>query len=259
MKTLLAAVLTCAALTIASHADTYRGDSRGDRRGGRVILFQHANYEGGALELFPGDEIDNFSGKTFDNGAKLNDGVSSIRIEGRAEVFVYGDARFRSDALRLTESVRDLTGRFISGSVGATWNDRISSVRVARENNGGSHGGGRPEPRPPAADPEKAIRTTFKDLLGRDPNAGEVREFRSRFLDSGWNERMLREHLRTDERYRGEMANHIVRQAYLDILGREPDRSGLESYRKKVLNKNWTEGDVRDDLRKSAEYRNKNR
>jgi hypothetical protein len=254
MKTLLAVALSCAALTIASHADSYRGD----RRGGRVILFQHANYEGGALELFPGDEIDNFSGKTFDNGAKLNDGVSSIRIEGRAEVFVYGDARFRSDALRLTESVRDLTGRFISGSVGATWNDRISSVRVAREKNGGGPGG-RPEHRPPAADPEKAIRTTFKDLLGRDPNAGELREFRSRFLDSGWDERMLREHLRTDERYRSEMANYIVRQAYLDVLGREPDRSGLESYRKKVLNKNWTEGDVRDDLRKSAEYRNKKR
>src|SRR6478735_2913121 len=107
MKTLLALFLSLTALLSVARADHDNRDDHDDkRRGGRVILFQHANYEGGALELFPGESLDNFSGKTFDNGAKLNDGVSSIRVEGRAEVFVYTDARFRGDALRLTESVR---------------------------------------------------------------------------------------------------------------------------------------------------------
>lgn len=260
MKTLLALLLSCTALLSiarASHDD--RNDRYDKHRGGRVILFQHANFEGGALELFPGESLDNFSGKTFDNGAKLNDGVSSIRVEGRAEVFVYTDGRFRGDALRLTESVRDLTSRYVKGGVGVTWNDRISSAKVEGERGGGNGGGHNPKPRPPSVDPEKAIKSAFSDLLGRAPTASELRDFRGRFIDSGWDERMLRDFLRTDSHYRSDMANYIIREAYLEVLGREPDTGGLNAYRKKVLNSNWTETDVKDDLRKSAEYRNKKR
>jgi len=263
MKTPLALLLCLVAPLSVARADHDR-DERDDRRRGpgRVILFQHANYEGGALVLYPGESIENFSGQTFDNGAKLNDGVSSIRIEGRAEVFVYSDARFRGDALRVTESTRDLTGRYVSGGVGVTWNDRISSVKVSRAEGGRGHdggGGGRPDRDPPRGDIEKIIKSNFVELLGREPDAGELREFRSRFLDNGWNERMLRDYLRTDNRYRNEIANNIIRRAYLDVLGREVDPSGLNSYRKKVLNNGWTESDVRDDLRKSDEYRRKHR
>jgi len=258
MKPLLALLLSLSALLSLTRADHGERDDRHDkRRGGRVILFQHANFEGGALVLYPGEGLDNFSGKTFDNGAKLNDGVSSIRVEGNAEVYVYTDGHFRGEALRLTESVRDLTGRYVKGGVGATWNDRISAAKVEGERNGGGGGHDNPKPRPPHVDPEKAIKSAFSDLLGRAPSASELRDFRGRFVDSGWDERMLRDFLRTDSHYRSDMANYIIRQAYRDVLGREPDRSGLESYRKKVLNSNWTESDVKDDLRKSAEYRNK--
>ena len=253
MKTLNALLLSLTALLIAARADDHRDYDDHNHGPGRVILFQHANYEGGALVVYPGDELDTFSGKTFDNGAKLNDGVSSIRIEGRAEIFLYGDSNFRGDALRLTESVSDLSRRYVSGGVGATWNDRISSMKMARTN---GNGGGRPGNRPPV-DPEKDIRRVFDDLLGRAPNASELREFRARFVDSGWDERMLRDHLRSDGNYRNDVANYVIHRAYLDVLGREPDPSGLYSYRKKVLDKNWTENDVREDLRKSAEYRNK--
>jgi len=228
-------------------------DHRDDRRGGRVILFQHADYSGGALELYPGDSLDNFSGKTFDNGTKLNDGVSSIRIEGNLELFVYENASFRGEAMRLTESVRDLTGRFVKGGVGVTWNDRISSAKVEGQRGGGGHA---PKPRPPG-DPDKAIKTAFQDLLGREPSASELREFRGRFIDSGWDERLLRDHLRTDEAYRSDVANHLIRRAFLDLFGREPDMKALNSYREKLLKRNWTESDVRDDLRKSPEHKNR--
>lgn len=228
---------------------------REDRRGGRVILFQHADYSGGALVLYPGDSLDNFSGRTFDNGTKLNDGVSSIRVEGKVEIFVYADASFRGDALRLSESVRDLTGRYVKGGVGATWNDRISSAKVEGERGGGGHD--KPKPRPPHGDPEKAIKSAFEDLLGRPPSAAELRDFRGRFIDNGWDERMLRDFLRTDSEYRSDMANYIIRRAFLDLFGREPDLKALNSYRDKVLKRNWTEGDVRDDLRKSPEYKNR--
>ncbi len=94
---------------------------------------------------------------------------------------------------------------------------------------------------------------------GREPSAGELREFRGRLLDAGWTERMLRDHLRTTDPYRRETAEQIVRRAYRDVLGREADESGLRTYRRNVLDRGWTESDVRDDLRKSAEYRNRPR
>jgi hypothetical protein len=70
---------------------------------------------------------------------------------------------------------------------------------------------------------------------------------------------MLRDHLRSEDRYRQEAAEFIVRRAYRDVLGREADPGGLRQYSWAVREKGWTESDVRDDLRKSAEYRNRPR
>lgn len=49
-------------------------------------------------------------------------------------------------------------------------------------------------------------------------------------------------------------AERIVRQAYRDILRREPDASGLAQYTRSMLNDNWTEADVRRSLLSSQEY-----
>jgi hypothetical protein len=50
----------------------------------------------------------------------------------------------------------------------------------------------------------------------------------------------------------------MVRQAYLDVLGREPD-PGAEGWVDKVLRDRWTEQDVVRALRDSDEYRRKHR
>jgi len=50
-------------------------------------------------------------------------------------------------------------------------------------------------------------------------------------------------------------AERIVRRAYEDILGREPDPVGMRTYRSHIIDDNWTEQQVREDLRRSAEYR----
>jgi hypothetical protein len=243
--------------------DWDRDGDRGRRREEpRIILFEHANFKGDALVLYPGDTLDNFSGRTFEHGAKLNDSVSSIVVEGGAEVYVYENSRYRGEAMRVTESVRDLSGRLIAGAVGVSWNDRISSVKVSRLKGyeRPDRGGGRPDrPDRPGGDPEKIINATFTDILGRNADPGELRDFRTRFLDNGWNERMLRDHLRNEERYRIEAADRIIKRAYREVLDRDPDASGLRTYRKNLLERSWTEGDVRDDLRKSAEYRSKRR
>lgn len=50
----------------------------------------------------------------------------------------------------------------------------------------------------------------------------------------------------------------IVRRAYEDVLGRQPDPDGLRLYRSRIIDDGWSEKDVRDALRKSPEYRDKN-
>jgi hypothetical protein len=49
-------------------------------------------------------------------------------------------------------------------------------------------------------------------------------------------------------------AEQMVRQAYLDILRREPDPSGLQEYTDAILNRGWTYGDLRRSLLNSPEY-----
>jgi hypothetical protein len=134
--------------------------------------------------------LDNLSGQTFPGGAKLNDGISSIRVEGGAEVYVHADARFRGAVLRLTESARNLTGRLLPGSATTSWNDRISSLRVERRR--------RDEPR---AEPEVIIQRAYLDLLGREPDPVGLRDYRSLILDQGWSERMVRDNIRRGDEY----------------------------------------------------------
>jgi hypothetical protein len=50
----------------------------------------------------------------------------------------------------------------------------------------------------------------------------------------------------------------IVRRAYQDILERDPDPAGMRLYRSRIIDDEWTEQDVREALRKSPEFREKN-
>jgi hypothetical protein len=62
---------------------------------------------------------------------------------------------------------------------------------------------------------------------------------------------------RSSGRYR-EDPDRIVRRAYEDILDRQPDPAGLRLYRSRIIDDGWSEEQVRDALRKSPEYRQKN-
>jgi Peptidase inhibitor family I36 len=52
--------------------------------------------------------------------------------------------------------------------------------------------------------------------------------------------------------------DRIVRRAYEDLLGRAPDPVGLRTYRSHIIDDGWTEAQVRDELRRSPEYRERN-
>jgi hypothetical protein len=116
--------------------------------------------------------------------------------------------------------------------------------------------------RRPNENPEKVIRRAYQDILHRDPDAEGMRHYRSLMIDNDWSERDVREDLRKstekDLLSRQQQAEKIVRRAYQDILGREPDQNGLTTYRNKVLDQGWDEHDVREALKRSPEYRQKN-
>jgi TorA maturation chaperone TorD len=109
-----------------------------------------------------------------------------------------------------------------------------------------------------SSDPDRVIRRAYEDILDREPDQKGLRLYRSRMIDDGWTEEDVRKALRESPEYEKrerESADKIVREAYEDVFGREPDARGLASYRKKVLDDGWDEQDVREALRESPEYR----
>jgi RNase P/RNase MRP subunit POP5 len=110
-------------------------------------------------------------------------------------------------------------------------------------------------------DLDRIIRQAYDDLLRREPDEEELRYYRSRIIDNGWTERDVRDDLQRSQAYgrhgtqiSRQQAEQIVRQAYHDVLGREPD-SGAQGWVDKVLRDRWTEQDVVRALRDSDEYR----
>ena len=77
--------------------------------------------------------------------------------------------------------------------------------------------------------------------------------------DAGWNDTISSIEIRPTRGYdpnlTGTQADRIVRQAYQDILDRQPDQAGLRLYRSRMIDDGWTEKQVRDALRSSPEYK----
>jgi len=184
-------------------------------------------------------------------GNDMNDEISSLRIFGNAEVTVFKDVRFDGRSSRFDHDIVNLK------DVG--WDDMISSIRVRfRSGFGGRPGGG------PAGDPDRIVRRAYQDILEREPDATGMRIYRSHILDDGWTEAQVREALRNSPEYREKnamtpaKAQEVVRRAYLAVLKREPDPAS-RPYVDKVLRDHWTQQDVERELRKSPEYRQKDR
>lgn len=215
---------------------------RGTPRQG-ACFYKDANYRGAYFCADAGEELE-----SMPSGA--NDEISSIRIFGGAEVVVYESRRFRGNSRTFTRDVANLERERL--------NDKISSVRVL----GRSFTGGRPPFGGGGNSPERIIRRAYQDLLGREPNAAGMRQYRSRMIDDGWTEAQVRESIRSSPEYREKhtmtpaKAQDIVARAYRNVLRREPD-PGSRTYVQRVLRDGWTQQDVERELRKSPEYRNR--
>jgi hypothetical protein len=107
--------------------------------------------------------------------------------------------------------------------------------------------------------------TVYKDKRLKGDSRRFDRDVRN-LRDEGWNDRISS--LSVDRRHGGFGGGYgprppygdpdrIVRRAYEDVLGRQPDADGLRLYRSRMIDDGWTEAQVRDALRNSAEYREK--
>ena len=128
------------------------------------------------------------------------------------------------------------------------------------------------------------IRRAYRDVLHREPDQSGLDSYRRAILENGWDEQDVRRALRhSDERRasrggeagargqdygarggepgaRGQdYATQVVRNAYLAVLHREPDATGLRDYGARVARDNWSQAEVEKALRDSPEYRNRNR
>jgi len=151
-----------------------------------------------------------------------NDEISSIRLFGNAVTTIYRDPNFRGSSRVINSSVSDLRAM--------GFNDRISSYEVGSANYNSSRA-------VPRSNAPYGANAPYGSNVPYGP------EVQSR-QQSRWN-------------YRD--AEHIVRESYRSVLGRDPDQSGLRSWTQQVVNNNWTQRDLEYALRQSDEYRQLNR
>ena len=108
--------------------------------------------------------------------------------------------------------------------------------------------------------PTAAVRSAYQDILGRDPDPVGLRNYRDKIVREGWSEQDVRDSLRRSDEYasmdsRTASADRIIRRAYMDVLHREPDPHGLQSYRREILDNGWEYHDLQQVLARSEERR----
>ena len=214
-----------------------------------ACFYQNPNYGGSSFCVRAGETLESMP-------RGMNDRVSSIRTFGGSAVTVYQDVSFGGPSERFDGDVPDLRQ--------TDWNDRVSSIRVQADtygNRGGYYNRS-------ARNATQIVRRAYRDVLGREPDAEGLRYYRSQIIDEGWTEAQVRSDMRRSDEYKTRSsdetsasgttrarAESIVRRAYRDVLGREPDAEGLRYYRSQIIDEGWTEAQVRRDMRRSDEFK----
>ncbi len=218
----------------------------------RVLMFEHADFRGASMWL-NGDVADlgafsiNLSARS-----SWDRNISSAQVQpvGRdVVVFVRWDRR---EAERLVRACyRDILGRdadanglrhYLSRLVDAGWSEQQLRDDL-RQSDEFKH-----------RDLDAIIRRSYRDVLGRGPDPAGMASYQ-RSLSRGMTEAEMREDLRRSKEGADKGVIVAITRAYREILHRDPDPDGLESYAKLMRQNKMTEADVRESLRRSEENR----
>lgn len=155
-----------------------------------ACFFQDANFRGDYFCVRAGADV----GRVPND---LNDGISSIRVFGRAEVVVFRDERFNGGSSRFASDIRNLKSE--------GWNDRISSLRVqiasrderARDRSEERHG----EPMT-RAQAEDIVRRAYLAILKREPDAAGSQGYIQAVMRDNWSQPDVERELRKSDEFR---------------------------------------------------------
>jgi hypothetical protein len=215
---------------------------------GRAIFYTEPGYRGESLVVEAGAVAENLEFIRDRRGRPLNDRISSVRFEGPVRAALFEHSQFRGAFTWISRDIPDLSAHSLGDQrSGETWNENVSSIQVQAVE---------PGPRDfiqwERRDAERAVRATYRDYLGRDPDAQGLRFYTGRLMDAGWSEEQLRDAFRRSDEFRNRDVDAIIRKTYREVLGRDPDPSGLASYRR-GLGRGMTEPQMRAELARSRE------
>jgi len=244
----------------------------------RVTFFTEPNFKGEALTIEAGATVEDLERLQRPSGRPWLFAISSVRLEGAARATVFSGPRYSGERMDVTRDIPDLYSAARSGANGGTWDRAIASVSVS----------GPPRtvitapppvryeppptvvvvPAPPPPPPvivaprldrrsaELIVQRAFREVLDRSADPEGLRTYRDRLMHQGWTEQRIIEQLQRSSEARAINPDEAITRMYREILGREPDPGGLANYKAKWRD-GWTQGQIRADLRRSEEYRNK--
>jgi TorA maturation chaperone TorD len=115
----------------------------------------------------------------------------------------------------------------------------------------------RHSPEAKSANAVMIVKNAYRAVLGRDPDAEGLKMYSRNVEKDNWDQDDVEKSLKKSDEYKRSGVDIIIKRAYRDVLGRDPDKGGLENYRKAIIDDDWSENDLRDALKKSPEYRNR--
>lgn len=271
------AALGCLALSLACGQTPHLSQDR-------VTFFTEPNFKGEALAIEAGASVGNLDRLLRPSQKPWTFAISSVRVEGTARATVFSGANYSGDRLDISQSITDLYSQS-RGRDGGTWDRSIASITVIGPQRIVAPQPMAPvivqqqgpppavvvvpsaAPRPPPVvvhevrprmdrrTAELIVQRAYREVLNRPADPDGLRTYRDRVRHDGWSERQIVEQLQRSKEARGVNADEAIARAYRQVLGREPDPQGLAHYRAKWRDR-WTQGQIRDDLRRSHEGRN---
>lgn len=241
----------------------------------RVTFYTEPNFRGEALAVEAGASVADLGTMVRPSNQPWALAISSIKVEGDARALVYSGRGFSGERLEVRASIADLYGEPRGGG---TWDRAIASVTVSGTQ---MHVAApppqvvvRPTPPPPSrvvvVPPPPPVRRidmravdnmiyqAYREVLRRNPDPDGLRTYRHRIIHEGWSMDQVVAQLQRSSEARSVDPRAAITQAYREVLGRDPDPQGLAHYMARWRD-GWTQGQIRDDLRRSAEYRNRRR
>ncbi len=249
----------------------------------RVTFYTEPNFRGEALVVEAGASVPNLEQMLRADRRPWAFAISSVQIDGAARATVFTAAGFSGERLEITRSIADLYGAARLREAGATW-DRatvslaVTGPQVIHAPSAPQRMPVRPESRPPttivvvpAPQPqpqtvivqevrprvdrrvaEAYVQRAFREVLNRPADPEGLHTYTDRLIHEGWSEQQMIQQLQRSDEARSINADHAITKLYRDVLGRDPDANGLANYRAKWRD-GWTQGQIRDDLRRSPE------